>query len=647
VRIQVANGLWPMPERPPVQAVIHGKVEKNGYSVEKVYFESLPGHYVCGNLYRPTHATGKRPAILFPHGHFGNGRLYEASSDEVKKQIASGGEQFEPNARYPTQAVLITMARHGYIVFQHDIVGRGDSRAIAHGQGFEDAEALLRLQSAMGLQTWNSLRALDFLCGLEDVDPTRVGVTGPSGGGTQTILLCALDDRPACSFPAVMVSESMQGGCGCENAPLLRIGGGNVEIAALFAPKPLGMSNANDWTLHFEKKSFPDLQALFRMYGKPDNVMVRRFPQFKHNFNQVSREVMYSWMNQHLSLETTAITEEPIDPMSPAELTVFDDMHRVEWLPIEKLRTTQTELSEKQWSDIELNTREETQRLQLILEGALQAMTATRFPSSQDVEVQSLASISGEEYRFERLILSRKIDRELFARESIPTGLFLPNQWNGEHLLVWVDANGHEGLLDASKTAPRHEVLSLLRRGIAVISPDVLLTGEFVTSGTNVAYPKVSMENPRFTLTYNRSIIAHRVHDVLTTIGCAKYHYHAKSIDLMGREEAGPWVILARALAGEHVRRTAADMNQFTFAKITDPSDPSLLPGGLKYGDLIGLAQPIAPNELLLHNTGSMASRRLDSLSAIYAVQQSSGRLRITQETLPVSETIDWLTRPE
>ncbi len=131
------------------------------------------------------------------------------------------------------------LARLGCIVFHYDMVGVADSQPIAHASGFADVAAELRLQSAMGLQTWNSIRALDFLLSLPEVDPKRIGVTGASGGGTQTFLLGAIDDRPAVAFPAVMVSTGMQGGCVCENASYLRQGLGNVDLAAVFAPSRL------------------------------------------------------------------------------------------------------------------------------------------------------------------------------------------------------------------------------------------------------------------------------------------------------------------------------------------------------------------------------------------------------------------------
>src|SRR5439155_8436864 len=251
----------------------------------KVFFASYPGHYVCGNLYRPTGKTGRLPAILSPHGHWGSmleGRFYDAGEKAAAEQIKQGAEKTMAGARYPLQARCAQLARMGCVVFHYDMVGYADSQQIPHRQGFTDPEAELRLQSFMGLQTFNSIRALDFLVSLPDVDPSRIGVTGASGGGTQTFILCAVDDRPTVAFPAVMVSTAMQGGCVCENCSYLRQFTGNIEIAGLFAPKPLGMTGANDWTLHIEQKGLPELKELYKLYGVEDRVMAKCFPQFDH-----------------------------------------------------------------------------------------------------------------------------------------------------------------------------------------------------------------------------------------------------------------------------------------------------------------------------------------------------------------------------
>ncbi|HAB10720.1 MAG TPA: hypothetical protein DCE47_03395, partial [Planctomycetaceae bacterium] len=248
LQLRVATGLWPAWPRGPIKSVIHGKVDRGDYTVEKVYFASLPGHYVTGSLYRPKGGGGKsgirRPGILCPHGHWPNGRFYDAGAAKAAEQMKKGAEKFEAGARFPLQARMVQLARMGCVVFHYDMVGYADSGALPHRSGFGDVPAVLRLQNLMGLQTFNSFRAVDFLESLPDVDKKRIAVTGASGGGTQTFMLCALDPRPRVAFPAVMVSTEMQGGCVCENCCFLRPGINNITIAALFAPRPMALSGA-------------------------------------------------------------------------------------------------------------------------------------------------------------------------------------------------------------------------------------------------------------------------------------------------------------------------------------------------------------------------------------------------------------------
>ena len=145
-----------------------------------------------------------------------------------------------PDGSIPARA--ITFARQGYVAFTYDMVGYNDTRQVTHRVWANDRRHWLWGVSEMGLQTWNSIRALDFLCSLADVDKSRLAITGESGGGTQTMLLGAIDDRLAAVGPCVMVSHSMQGGCLCENAPGLRVDYSNMEIAACAAPKPRSWS---------------------------------------------------------------------------------------------------------------------------------------------------------------------------------------------------------------------------------------------------------------------------------------------------------------------------------------------------------------------------------------------------------------------
>ena len=262
-QILVSQGLWPMPTKSPLNPVIHDKIDRGEYTVEKVCFESVPGFFVTGNLYRPKNLNGKAPGVLFAHGHWSDARLSEATDAELRCELAEGEERFEQGGRSRFQSMCVQLARMGCVVWQWDMLGNSDSQQLSmqlvHGfktqrpemntaenWGLFSPQAEAHLQSAMGLQTWNSIRSLDFLLTLPEVDPGRIAITGASGGGTQTMLLAAIDPRVTLSFPAVMVSTAMQGGCTCENASLLRVNTGNIEFAGLFAPKPQGMTCAND-----------------------------------------------------------------------------------------------------------------------------------------------------------------------------------------------------------------------------------------------------------------------------------------------------------------------------------------------------------------------------------------------------------------
>ncbi|MGH7129472.1 MAG: alpha/beta hydrolase family protein, partial [Planctomycetaceae bacterium] len=355
----------------------HGKIERDDYPIEKVFFEGRPGFYVTGNLYRPKHGDGKRPGVLCPHGHWRNGRFYDAGENAAKEQIAQGAESFPAAARSPLQARMVHLARMGCVVFHYDMIGYADSRQLPHREGFNDVEAALWMQNTMGLQTWSSIRALDFLLSLDDVDPERIGVTGASGGGTQTFMLGAVDDRPDVAFPAVMVSTNMQGGCVCENAPYLRLGINNIALAALFAPRPLAMSGADDWTIDIESKGLPELRQVYALYGRPSLVTAEAYPQFKHNYNQVAREMMSAWFKEHLKLPDDApVTERDFEPVEPQHLSVFDADHpRPEnAVTVESLRADLTETAQKQFSELLPKSKDGLAEYRRIVGGAAAVM---------------------------------------------------------------------------------------------------------------------------------------------------------------------------------------------------------------------------------------------------------------------------------
>lgn len=628
-RLLVSQGLWPMPPLAPLQPVVHGKIERDDYTIEKVIVASLPGHYVTGNLYRPKKINGKIPGVLCPHGHWQNGRFYELAADKAKtEQIDKGAEKFLSGAQYPLQARMVGLARMGCTVFHYDMVGNADSKPIPHASGFADVESTLRLQQAMGLQTINSIRALDFLMSLPEVDPARIGVTGASGGGTQTFVLCALDPRPAAAFPAVMVSTAMQGGCVCENCCYLRIGTNNVAMAAAFAPKPMALSGANDWTIDIETKGLPELKQIYGLYGQSDLVHAKAYPQFGHNYNQVAREMMYAWFNKHLKIGLPEPVEErEFSPVPPAQLSVYDADHPrpADALDATALRTWLTGTSDEQYAALLPKDAGGLAEYKRVVGTAARVMFDSGVPAKDDIQnVSQVKETQGNGYVMYRVSIGRR-----GANEEIPVVGFVPTAFQGTTVL-WIDGAGKNRLFN-SAGQPTPTVQKLLNAGQAVFSADVFLTGEFLPART-VPVVEVNSGFAGYTFGYNRPLLAERVRDILTVIGGLRRHDTVTSVNLVGTGDAGLWVLLARALAGDKVQRCTADLQGFGFGKVTEPNDPRMLPGGLRYGGIGGLAALGAPGDLNLFGTKGAPTAELVPLQKVY--RAASGKLSLVEAPL-------------
>jgi dienelactone hydrolase len=308
-QILFSAGLWPMPEKTPLNPLFTGKIEGPDYIIENVAIETRPGFFLCGNLYRPTGKKGPFPAIANPHGHWSNGRL-EMQPDVPKAD--PNGKMGE--GRGNLVAIGVNLARQGHVVFAYDMAGYNDTSQASH-KFAGNLQSWMWGVSLFGLQTWNSIRVVDFLESLPYVDKKRIGATGASGGGTQTFILSAIDDRVKVAVPVNMISASMQGGCLCENGPGLRVGTDNVEVGAMFAPKPLLLVAATgDWTKNNPTEEWPAIKRVYELYGAGDKTAVKQF-NYQHNYNVESREAMYAWFGKWFLKDDNAehFRERPFD----------------------------------------------------------------------------------------------------------------------------------------------------------------------------------------------------------------------------------------------------------------------------------------------------------------------------------------------
>jgi dienelactone hydrolase len=649
-QMQVTLGLWPMPTRTPLNAVIHGRIDCVDHTVERVFFESMPGFYVTGSLYRPKDKSGRLPGVLSAHGHWADGRFHDAGPEQVRREIAAGAERFEEGGQSPLQARCVQLARMGCVVFHYDMIGYADSVQISYelahgfakqrpelnrteGWGLYSPAAESHFQSVMGLQTWNSIRALDFLASLPDVDADRIGVTGASGGGTQTFVLCALDDRPAVSFPAVMVSTAMQGGCVCENACGFRVGTGNVEFAALFAPKPMGLTTADDWTREMSSQGYPELRRVYELLGAGDRVMLHRGEQFGHNYNDPSRAAMYHWFNQHLGLgRETPIVEEDYRRLTREELTVWDQSHP---RPAGGVAFEQSLL--RWWA-------EDTRRQ---LESVVTDPDAFRRIVGRAVEVvigrtldevgPDRHDISWEEWSRQQRdghVELMRLLRNGPHGEELPVLILRPTRWNGE-MVIWADVRGKAGLYEPregeGEARLRPEIRGMLERGVEVVGVDLLFQGEFLAGGESKERTR-RVQNPResaaYTLGYNHALFAQRVHDLLTVTRFLQDRADGKpKIVMVGLAGAGPWVAAARAVAGGAITGAAIDTGGFRFSAVRDLQDVNFLPGGARYFDLPGMLALGAPGRLWVMGE---EGEGLDVVRRVYEAEQAGDQVRMS-----------------
>jgi dienelactone hydrolase len=476
-QILSAAGLYPMPKRGVPHAEIFGRLDREGYTIEKVLLETLPGYYLGGNLYRPLNTTAKHPGIVNPHGHWTYGRL-------ENEDLFSG------------QALGINLAKQGYVVFAYDMVGYNDTIQTPHKFG-TPAEQLWSF-GPLQLQLWNSLNATDFVASLPDVDPSKLAVTGASGGGTQAFLLAAIDDRLTFAAPVNMVSAIMQGGDFCENAPGLRIGTNNVEIAAMFAPKPMLLVSATgDWTKNVPHEEFPAIQRIYDLYGKHDNLEVIQI-EAPHNFNQKSREGVYRFFAEQ-------ILDQPGQPMPEkhVEVEMLQDMLALQGRTLPSGAVSYDGVY-KQWQALNTDLTSAKERLQLAL--------GIAWPE----KVVSENTAGGT-------VLSRPS-----VGDRVP-GILVEGR--GPAALV-IDPKGAA----SAKQSP--EVAALMKEHRRVLLIDTFQTGSAIA-------PR-NRSHEHF-LTFNFSDDACRVQDILTAL--AFLHQSSGPVELIGLGNAGVWAYFAAAVA--------------------------------------------------------------------------------------------------
>jgi dienelactone hydrolase len=269
--------LSPLPAKPASKPIITPKRVYDGYTVENIAIEILPGLYINGSLYKPSKIKGRIPVILSPDGHWDKQRY-----------------------RADCQIRCASIARMGAMAYSYDLFAWGESLLQFKSEDH-------RRSLAQSIQALGAIRILDYMLSLKETDPTRIGISGGSGGGSHTALMAAIDERITLSAPVVSISSYFYGGCPCESGmPIAQCGNGtdNVELAAMAAPHPqLLISDGSDWTANMPEHDFPYLKKMYSYYGAQDMVENVHLPNDKHDFGTTKRFPLYTFLAKNFHLD--------------------------------------------------------------------------------------------------------------------------------------------------------------------------------------------------------------------------------------------------------------------------------------------------------------------------------------------------------
>lgn len=598
-QILFSAGLLPLPAKVPLNPRVGETVTHDDYAVTSVLLETYPGFFLGGSLYRPVGKPAPFPAVVSPHGHWTYGRFENSELNYL-----------------PGRA--ISLARQGYVAFAYDMVGWNDTMQVPHG--FAGPREELWLLGALGLQLWNSMRAVDYLQSLPEVDADRIGVTGASGGGTQAFLLAAVDDRIGYAAPVNMVSFLMQGGSRCENAPLLRVGTHNVEFAAAFAPKPqLLVAATGDWTVNVPREEFPAVRGVYRLLDAESNVEWRQFDS-PHNYHQASREAVYSFFGKHMlgDADPAHFGEVRSRPEQLSRLLYFWGRPLPEGaVSMPALVRQRVAASEADTALLAVRGPASLERARRAFRERLGLALLADVPAPAEVESQVLAGLE--------LVLGRK-----GAGDRIPAKFINADSRQGRPTLLvhedgWAVAEGSELAAALSARGGPLLLIDAFQTGSARVERDIAGAGRNAEKYFHV---------------FNRSDDANRVQDILTAIAFLRKRSGAESVDVVGVGRAGLWALLAAAL-DEGQLRVAADLDQF------DASDDQayvrglFIPGLRRAGDLRAAATLLAHGSVLMHN--SHAGFPVAWYRASFEAAGGRARLAMHEGEASAEAVLDWL----
>lgn len=625
-RLQSYVGEWP--EKTPLNAEVTGIIDRDGYRIEKIVFESQPGFHVTANLYVPENGSGPFPAILFPLGHEPGGK-----------------------ANPVWQQLLASFAQKGYVALAWDPLGQGE-RVQIWDEDWKESKVLRSTSehTMLGLQClllgeslarytiWDGIRALDYLASRPEVDAERIGVTGNSGGGTHTAYLAAMDDRLKAAAPSCYLTNwrRLSETIGPQDAeqcmpPFLADGLDHADFVLAFGLKPYRILAAiqDFFSIQGARETYAEVRGVYERLGAADKIAITEADD-RHGYSRPRRMAAYDWFGRWLKGAPDSAPEPEVKIATEEELWATKTGQVVTALNGE----TVTTLNQKRLAGI---------RRGPVTVEQVRSFLGVNAPAGEIV-ARSYGAVEASGYRIEKLVYE--------SDKGMPTPalLYLPAERQGKAVgIVYVHGRG--------KSAAHPEAEALVRSGAVVLSIDARGLGETraLAERSGSDWPRLfgDYENAMRALLTGKSLVAMRAEDVMAAVSvlAAREEVEGARLRIIGRE-GGAITALHAAVLDNRVKGVGVERMLVSYASVVRHRlhrqvYEDAITGVLRRYDLPDLLRlAVAEGSVVVVDTVDPVGQLLplSRVSRAYAGAAQDGRIRVVRRG--TADTAVTLFRP-
>jgi cephalosporin-C deacetylase-like acetyl esterase len=637
LRAKFRTALGDLPERSPLNPRVVGTLARDGYRVEKVIYESRPGHHVTASFYIPD-GRGPFPGVLVPCGHSANGKAAE-----------------------PYQRISILLAKNGLAALCFDPIGQGERLQALNDQGkplFRGRTdehtgaglgALLVGRSAAGYRVWDGIRSLDYLASRPEIDPNRLGCTGNSGGGTETAYLMALDDRIAVAAPSCYITslERLFATIGPQDAEQnitgqVAFGLNHADFVTIRAPKPtlLSVGTQDFFDIQGSWDTFREAKLLYGRFGFGERVDLFESDE-PHGFTKPRRESSMRWLRRWLLDKCDAPTEGDFPVSADQELQCTKTGQVLRDEPDEK---SVFDLNAERAA--ELASQRASVRKDDAWLGGVRRLIALRSPfgrgSFEEQWVRILTYPLGAPVPIETLANRRVLPRGLAEVDIrgiqirtepgivVPARLCNPVNLTTRSPLILMIGTGEE----AGTLAPNDPAVPHLKAGRRVLVADLRglgETGPAASPGASAAFGD-DVKDAFLALHLGRPLLGQRVGDLVAILDALGDRLPREGVHVVAFGQTGPIALHAAALDRRITQVTVegapASWDDVARRPVIRYPLAEIVPNALTVYDLPDLAAAIAPRPLTIRAAVDPESRLLasDRLETLYAAARAAYR---------------------